>query len=214
MAITINGTGSITGLTAGGLPDGSVVAADLASSLDLTGKTVTLPSGTGGKILNVWQGVFTGIQSFAPGSGAVGPRADITNLSVTLTPTSASSRFLITCSINMGGGSNSPAYYLMRDSTDILLNTSSLGATTLATWGAHQSGDPGYIYSADLQTISYVDSPATTSSITYKVQGQNAFGAGVAVFVNTSQANGRAAPDPNYYNVRGCSTITVMEISS
>ena len=201
MAITINGTGSITGLTAGGLPDGSVTAADLAA-------------GAGGKILNVWQGVFTGIQSFAPGSSAPGPRADITNLSVTLTPTSASSRFLITCSISMGGASNSPAYYLMRDSTDILLNTSSLGATTLATWGSHHSGDTGYIYSTDLQTISYVDSPATTSSITYKVQGQNAFGAGVAVFVNTSQANGRAAPDPNYYNVRGCSTITVMEISS
>ena len=214
MAITINGTGSITGLTAGGLPDGSVVAADLASSLDLTGKTVTLPSGTGGKILNVWQGVFTGIQSFAPGSAAPGPRADITNLSVTLTPTSASSRFLITCSINMGGGSASPAYYLMRDSTDILLNTSSAGATALATYGSHQSGDPGYVYSSDLQTISYVDSPATTSSITYKVQGQNAFGTGEVVFVNTSQANGRAAPDPNYYNVRGCSTITVMEISS
>ena len=48
MAITINGTGTITGISAGGLPDGSVVAADLASSLDLTGKTVTLPSGTGG----------------------------------------------------------------------------------------------------------------------------------------------------------------------
>jgi hypothetical protein len=54
MAITINGTGSITGLTAGGLPDGSIVAGDLASSLDLTGKTVTLPSGTGGKILQVF----------------------------------------------------------------------------------------------------------------------------------------------------------------
>ena len=53
MAISINGTGSITGLTAGGLPDGSVVASDLASSLDLTGKTVTLPSGTGGKVLQV-----------------------------------------------------------------------------------------------------------------------------------------------------------------
>jgi hypothetical protein len=52
MAITINGTGSITGLTAGGLPDGSVTAADIETSLDLTGKTVTLPSGTGGKIIN------------------------------------------------------------------------------------------------------------------------------------------------------------------
>jgi len=32
MAITINGTGSITGLTAGGLPDGSVVTADIADA--------------------------------------------------------------------------------------------------------------------------------------------------------------------------------------
>ena len=41
MAITINGSGSITGISAGGLPDGSVTAADLASSLDLSGKTIT-----------------------------------------------------------------------------------------------------------------------------------------------------------------------------
>jgi len=43
MAITINGTGSITGLTAGGLPDGSVTAADLASGAITAG---ALPSGT------------------------------------------------------------------------------------------------------------------------------------------------------------------------
>lgn len=210
MPITINGSGTVTGLSAGGLPDGSITADDIASGAVTAAK---LAAGAGGKILNVWQGVFTGIQSFAPGSSAVGPRADITNLSVTLTPTSASSRFLITCSINMGGGGNSPAFYLMRGSTDILLNTSSSGATTLTTWGAHQSGNTGYFYGSDLQTISYIDSPATTSSITYKVQGQNAFGAGVAVYVNTSQQNGTGT-DTNYYNVRGCSTITVMEISS
>ena len=43
MAITINGTGSITGLTAGGLPDGSVTAADLASGAITTG---ALPAGS------------------------------------------------------------------------------------------------------------------------------------------------------------------------
>ena len=48
MAITINGTGTITGISAGGLPDGSVTAADLATTLDLSGSTITLPSGTGG----------------------------------------------------------------------------------------------------------------------------------------------------------------------
>jgi len=44
MAITINGSGTITGITAGGLPDGAVTADDLASTLDLSGKTVTLPT--------------------------------------------------------------------------------------------------------------------------------------------------------------------------
>src|SRR6056300_1792758 len=33
MAITINGTGTITGISAGGLPDGSVTAADIASGV-------------------------------------------------------------------------------------------------------------------------------------------------------------------------------------
>ena len=53
MAITISGSGTISGITAGGLPDGAVTADDLASTLDLSGKTVTLPSGTGGKVLQV-----------------------------------------------------------------------------------------------------------------------------------------------------------------
>jgi len=210
MAITINGTGSITGLTAGGLPDGSVTTDDLAANAVTAAK---LAAGTGGKILNVWQGVFTGSQSFAPGSNVPGARADITDLSVTLTPASASSKFLITCSINMGGGANSPAYYLMRDSTDILVSTITGGSAVSATWGAHQSGTAGYEYSTDIQAISYVDSPATTDEITYKVQGQNAFGGGNNVYVNRCQKDGNGS-NQSYYVVRGCSTITVMEISS
>jgi hypothetical protein len=49
MPIQINGSGTITGITAGGYPDATVTADDLAATLDLSGKTVTLPSGTGGK---------------------------------------------------------------------------------------------------------------------------------------------------------------------
>jgi len=41
MSLVLNGSGSITGLSAGGLPDGSVTADDIASTLDLSGKTIT-----------------------------------------------------------------------------------------------------------------------------------------------------------------------------
>lgn len=53
MAITISGLGTVTGLAAGGLPDGSITTAELASTLNLTGKTITLPSGVGGKVLGM-----------------------------------------------------------------------------------------------------------------------------------------------------------------
>lgn len=50
MPITINGSGTITGLSAGGLPDGSVTAADLANPLTsatiTTATVTTLSDGT------------------------------------------------------------------------------------------------------------------------------------------------------------------------
>ena len=51
MAITINGTGTITGISAGGLPDNCITVADLATTLDLSSNTVTLAAGTGGQVL-------------------------------------------------------------------------------------------------------------------------------------------------------------------
>src|SRR5210317_1281916 len=92
MAITINGTGSITGLTAGGLPDGSVTAADIETSLDLTGKTVTLPSGTGGKVLQVVQDS----DNAAADLGSIGAGSDSSAvLTVSITPTYSNSKMLI-----------------------------------------------------------------------------------------------------------------------
>ena len=46
MAITINGTGSITGLTAGGLPDASITSDDIAAGAVTAAK---LAAGAGGK---------------------------------------------------------------------------------------------------------------------------------------------------------------------
>ena len=56
MPIAINGSGSITGISAGGLPDGCVTADDLAS-------------GVGGKILQVVQATKTDGASSSVASG-------------------------------------------------------------------------------------------------------------------------------------------------
>lgn len=56
MPITINGSGTITGLSAGGLPDGSIVQAELATGVAGTGPAFSAyPSGT----QSVTSGVYT-----------------------------------------------------------------------------------------------------------------------------------------------------------
>ena len=79
MPITINGTGSITGISAGGLPDGCVDSDTLATSISL------------GKILQVVTTQYdtaTSISTVADGNKEFPFYVDIT-------PTSASSRFIV-----------------------------------------------------------------------------------------------------------------------
>ena len=106
MPITINGTGSITGISAGGLPDGSVTATDLASSLDLTGKTVTLPSGTGGKVLQVQYNSTSSTGTLAHTGTTDIPHSYLT---VDITPISQTS--IIYVSYHLYGEWNNSAFY-------------------------------------------------------------------------------------------------------
>ena len=186
MAITINGTGSITGLTAGGLPDGSVTAADIETSLDLTGKTVTLPSGTGGKILQVVQTIKTNIFTTTSSSFV-----DVPGLSASITPSSSSNKIL--CVVNIGVGTSSGGadnkVQVLRGSTeivpnDVLVRTDS--TSICQNWN-----------------ISVLDSPATTSSTTYKVQilSESTF----TVKVNSRDYEA---------DLDGISTITLMEVAA
>ena len=76
MAIQINGNGTITGISSGGLPAGTVTSA-------------TLASGAGGKILQVVQNTTTTRTATSSGTFVA------TSALVTITPTAASSKILL-----------------------------------------------------------------------------------------------------------------------
>lgn len=100
MAITINGSGSITGLVSGGLPDGSVTAADLADTyLTPTGDGSGLTGISGGKVAQVVTGQKTDVFML---SGLITSFYNI--VSVTITPSSTSSKILLSYHGNWGGG--------------------------------------------------------------------------------------------------------------
>ena len=205
MAITINGTGSITGLTAGGLPDGSVTAADIETSLDLTGKTVTLPSGTGGKILQVVQTVKTDTYSTTSSS----TETDITGMAASITPSATSSKILVQVTLNLVVGNAFAGQYIVlkRNGTNIFIGDAA-GSRVQATMAA--SFDlANDTHGPSARSFSYLDSPATASSVTYKLSHADVSGAGNAIYVNRSIN----ATDSNSYT-RTASSIILMEVAA
>ena len=188
MAITINGSGTITGISAGGLPDGSVTQADLASTLDLTGKTVTLPSGTGGKILQVVQTAYTTDDSTI----STGP-SSFTNTGCTasITPSSSSNKILVMLNMrtHKNPGSGEVGARIMRGSSAAFSGISSDYYDTA-------SGIGGNI------NIQWLDSPSTTSSTTYTAQ-----------FCRYGSATAYINRDYNSNN-NGVTYLTLMEVSA
>jgi len=115
-------------------------------------------------------------------------------LSASITPTSSSSKILVLVSANGLGSRSTTTYwdgYLVRGSTNLGAFVNFLG---------NYVGDGGY-WGASL---CYLDSPATTSSTTYKLQGIRRSGSSNCLFNITTGNSGTG-------NISG---ITLMEISA
>jgi hypothetical protein len=195
MAVTINAStsaGLVTSAdTTGDLniqSGGSTKIAVTSAGVAVTGLSKgSLPTGSILQVVNATFGtlVSTSSATFAD-----------TGLTLNITPTSATSKILVT--VNCNGLSKSTSAQaavglrLLRNSTTI---------TSI-------DGIAGYTNSTTLNHVggvssSYLDSPATTSATTYKVQ--------------FASAGGVAAANMNDYyngNFTTTSTITLMEIAS
>ena len=128
---------------------------------------------------------------------------DVTGLSVSITPSSASSKIFVSGVITGAGiaGTNNGQARFVRDSTPIFVGDAAgsrtQGLNRLQPW------DAGTAMSIP---VSGLDSPATTSTITYKFQVHT--GGGSTVYVNRSSAD-----SDNAAHQRTVSTITLMEVA-
>ena len=127
---------------------------------------------------------------------------DVTGLTVTITPKSASNYILVLGSVELGAGPDVGFIRLMRDSTPIQIGDAA-GVRVQCTAQMRNSTD---VADADSCAIAFRDSPATTSPVTYKIQTYAA--GGVTVRINAS------ADDLNQTNRgRTASTLILMEIA-
>ena len=131
---------------------------------------------------------------------------DITGLSVSITPKFSTSKILVTYHTNaaMEDIAHVGALRLVRDSTPIFVGGAAGSRTQASNFVKNLSGGAIETHNYSGQ---HLDSPATTSSVTYKIQGLTLV-AGRQLNINKSYADTDGATQ-----ARTASSITVMEIS-
>ena len=173
-----------------------------ADSTQALGLKWAAPAG-GGKVLQVISTVKSNSFSATTAAAAF---TDVTDLSVAITPTSNTSKILVLASVNGQSqvGGNLSAIRIVRDSTAIFIGDAAGSRTRASTQLAQVSQD------AMLGTaLTFLDSPATTSSTTYKIQGCSTQTADGYFYINRS-----ATDTDNAGYIRAASSITVMEIGA
>ncbi len=189
MPITLNGSGTVSGISVGGLPDGIIQSADFAS-------------GVGGKILQVKQTTQTGRISETLTDNVF---TDISGLSVDITPSATSNKILVT--YHLGLVTNSGTYNVM---TRIMRGSTAIGIGDQIGSNRPRVSNVGWTTS-NYQMVNYdnmfLDSPNTTSSTTYKLQWTDSYG--VTAYLNRIWQDS----DTKYYPNTMCH-ITVMEVAA
>ncbi len=143
---------------------------------------------SGGKVLQVVSTTSTTVVSTTSTS-----YVDVTDLTLSITPSSATSKILVIASVNYSSSSTSDnaLFRLMRDAVSI-----GNGAS-----GICFGGRMGTTAGVQTGSINHLDSPATTSATTYKFQFKSG--------ANTARVNERGDTGFDY-----SSHITLMEIGA
>ena len=126
---------------------------------------------------------------------------DVTGLSINITPTNSANKILVICDIACSNATGSGAV------ATFLRNGSVIYGGDVA--GSRPNGLAEFESANTLLRTGgiFLDSPATTSSVTYKIQLLNSIGS--SSYVNrTGRDNNGSSYDP-----RAASSITVMEIA-
>ena len=145
--------------------------------------------------------------------GATRTWTDVTNgtttLSVSITPSSASSKILIMVNLNGNSGTGDSQNYikLLRNSTDITLGDVAGSRTSVgAGFFGHSAASATGVHSMNTGLM-VLDSPATTSAITYKVQVLPLTTGSGTLYINRTVTD----TDSTSFS-RGSSSIIAIEI--
>jgi len=190
MPITLNNT-TITGLAANGLPAGSVTATNMYS----------------GAILQVVQTVMKDTWA---GGGAPTTFYTVTGFTANITPQYSTSKIMVKVNVVLGSQYWEVQGNLLRNGANVAASQGTARGSRLPVTFCEAISSAGGALGYDIfqGTFTYIDSPATTSPISYglSLNGYSTYG----IYVNRSYYDG----DVTDYYGQPISTITLMEIKA
>jgi hypothetical protein len=129
---------------------------------------------------------------------------DITGLTASITPQSTDSKVLVLVNCSLRQGTGNPLIKLVRGSTDICIGDAA-GSRQRVSIGNYNTGNGSNL------SFHFLDSPASTSSQTYKLQIRaiNSAAAAIVVQVGATGDDGDRGD-----NGRFPSSITLLEVSA
>ena len=166
-----------------------------------------VPTGGGGGIIQIQQTIKT--DSFDSNNQNL---VDITGFNVSITPKFSTSKILVQVHLNFGGDNNMYGQIrLVRNPGDITLggSTAVSGSQRAGTFGVNTPLNANGQYKMYSGAFQILDSPATTSALTYKLQVASTNTSGNYFYLNRPSDTTNAQ-----YIIGGSSTITVMEVSA
>jgi hypothetical protein len=223
MAVVINGSGTVTGISVGGLPDDivdsgtladdAVVAAALATNsvtadaLEVSAITVAdLPAGS---VLQIVSTTKTDTYTFSASSAGY---TDVTGLTATITPTASSSKILVQVNINFSSSMRYAAANCIRvlsgSAAQVGGGTAASSRPSVSVQSESNQDETNDQFLMRNSSFSFLDSPSTTAATTYKIQVGNTHESSSVNYVNRSENDVDGA-----YSHRGQSTITLTEVA-
>lgn len=179
----------------------TIVDGSLGVTYPVTAGGTSAVQASSSKVLQVVQTVKS--DTFTTTSSSF---TDVTGLSVSITPTSATSKILVLCDVGFSCQNGTGGVIrIVRGSTAIYVGDAA-GSRPL---GLGQIDGASSLYAIYRMSGVYLDSPATTSSTTYKIQIFNSTGSGTSAVNRTEQDRNTST-----YDTRSASSITVMEIAA
>ena len=192
---------TLKGLTSGANANKVIIPSGQTLEIGDGLATSNMPTGS---VIGVYQSTLQGGWSTTSASWS-----DITDLTVTITPQSASSKFLVSFDVTGGNTTGGGGVKIVRD-------ISGVGSTNIMNginWSSRTPSSVGNYYtygdnnSQMTNGVSKLDAPNTTNSITYKLQAR------LGVSGGTFQINNTVNQTDVAYTFLTTSHITVMEIA-